>query len=69
MSKIPVISLSVSFYSSKYKLISTYILLLGILATFFAVFVSKLSVKWSLHFLALGFSFSLVQEFMSIILK
>ena len=63
MSKIPVISLSASFCSSKLKLIfSTYILsflliLLVILATFFAVFVSKLSVRWSLHFVAFGFSF------------
>jgi len=32
-------------------------LLLSILATFFAVFVSKLSVRWSLHFVAFGFIF------------
>ena len=76
MSKIPVISLSASFCSSKFKLIfSTYILsflpisLLVILATFFAVFLLKLSVRWSLHFVAFGFSFSLVEEVMSIILQ
>jgi len=76
ISKIPVISLSISFCSSKSKLIfSTYILsflpilLLGILATLFAVFVSKLSVRWSLYFVEFGFPFSLVQEVISIIIK
>ena len=62
-SKFLVTSLSACFCSSKSKLISAYIfsflliLLLSILATFFAAFTLKMSVRWLLHFVAFGFFF------------